>query len=255
MHYALRTVAMIVAIFFAATPLSAQQTSHDRSTLILGIMSNALAGAETIKVRAEKIFDEVLPTGQKLQYSGFVDIGIERPNRFYVRETTDLSDREAWHTGDEIVLVDHNNAVYGVQPSEGTIERARYTISEVQGAILPLLELFSGQFYQNVQKKLLTLRYIAQHKVGGIAADHILLLGERVNVQLWVDAEDNRLPLKMVVTFVLDRTQPQWIYRFSRWELDRDLSDQLFQPHVPEGYSFVPALPLDRESASKWRLR
>ena len=255
MRYAPRTLAICIAVLFTASPLTAQQTSHDRSMQILGAMSNVLADAGTIKMRAEKSFDEVLPTGQKLQYSGFVDVGIERPNRFYARETTDLGDREVWYTGDEIVLIDHDKAVYGVQPSEGTIEWARYTISEVHRAILPLLELFSGQFYQNVQKDLLTSRYIARRQIGDFAVDHILLLGQRVNVQLWINAGDRHLPLKMVVTFVLERTQPQWNYRFSDWEIDATLPDEVFRPQVPEGYSLVPGLPLDRESASKWRLK
>lgn len=231
-----------LALFAAAFGHSAQAQSPKVEGIVKS-MTDTLAAAESISVHVEKMFDEVLIDGLKVQYSGAIDIEIRRPDRLYVSYGDDLSAKEAWYDGSQFTLHDHVADVYGQLPSASTIDATLDAISDEYGVLLPLGELFSSDAYEAFAENVIEKIYVGRHDVGGVAAHHLLFTGPNAVWQLWVDAGEVPLLLKLVVAQPDAPGYPQQIFLFSDWDLAADLPDDSFVAEIPEGATRASFLP------------
>jgi hypothetical protein len=208
---------------------------------ILRSMAQTLGGSTSMTVHVEKMFDDVLASGPKVQYSGALDIAVRRPDRLYVSYGDDLSAKEVWYNGAEFVLVDHRNGLVGSLPAADTIDATLDVVAEEYDVRMPLAELISSDVYENVQRNDFAMSYIGLHDVAG------MLAGERTHAQLWVDAGESALPLKMVVTYVDEPGEPQQIFRFTEWNLTAELPDEVFEPERPDGFGVASFLRVEKD--------
>jgi hypothetical protein len=241
-----RLGAAVFAVAFAlALPGAAVAEDRPAPTVdgLVRSMTSTLAAATSISVHVEKMFDDVLVTGEKLQYSGAIDIALRRPDRFTVSYGDDLSAKEAWCDGARLVLYDPRVGVYGELAAAGTIDATLAAVAEKYDLRMPLAGLLSSDAYAAYADRVLEARYIGLHDVNGAAAHHILLADESVQWQLWIDAGERALPLKLVVTALDEPGEPQSIFLFSDWNLAADLPDADFEPDVPDGAVRAAFLP------------
>ena len=230
--------ALVVAAL--ANPAPAQSQKVDG---IVKQMTDTLAAAQNVSFHVEKMFDVVLEDGLKVQYSGAIDIEMRRPDRLYVSYGDDLSAKEAWYDGQRFTLYDHIAKVYGALPSAGSIDATLDAIREKYGVLLPLAELLSSDAYETYSQGVIEAIYVGQHDVNGMSAHHVMLVGANAVWQIWVDAGEVPLPLKLVVAQPDAPGYPQHIFFFSDWDLSADLPDDDFVVEIPEGASRVSFLP------------
>ncbi len=90
----------------SAAPAVAEQADR-----LLKQMGAYVGSAQQFTFHADIIFDHVLPSGQKLQYSASEDVALQRPGGLYVEWSSDLGDRQFWYDGKSITLYDPAAAV------------------------------------------------------------------------------------------------------------------------------------------------
>ena len=71
----------------------------------------------------------------------------------------------------------------------------------------------------------------------------MLLSGDTADWQLWMDAGETPLPLKIVVTDTTEPSEPQQTFLFTDWDLAADLPDSMFTPDIPEDSALAAFLP------------
>ncbi len=206
-------------------------------------MTGTLAGASSITFHVEKMFDDVLVTGEKIHYAGAIDVAMRRPDRFHVSYGDDLSAKEAWYDGEQFILHDLLAGVYGRLPAAATIDATFDAMAEKYDVRMPLAGLMSSDAYEVFTAKATEQRYIGLHDVDGVAAHHIFFSDETVDWQLWIDAGEAPLPLKLVVTHAGEPGEPQSIFLFTEWDLAADLPDDAFTPQIPEEAALAAFLP------------
>lgn len=229
-----------------ATALAQAQPSQTLGGLIKA-MADTLAGAKAITVHVEKAFDDVLVTGEKLQYSGAIDITLRRPDGFHLDYIDDLSALETWYDGKNVVLVDHQAGVFGQLEAKDTIDSTLATVAKEYGLYMPLAGLLSADAYKIFVDKVENLAYIGLHDVAGVPAHHIYFSDGNVSWQLWIDAGPVPLPLKLVVTRDDLPGAPQSMFWFSDWNLAANLPADAFVPKIPEGAALAAFLPTKGE--------
>ncbi|MFI5324085.1 MAG: DUF2092 domain-containing protein [Thermodesulfobacteriota bacterium] len=57
-------------------------------------MSNTLGSTKDFSFRADINFDQLLSSGQQIQYGGMADVTVERPNKVYASFVGDLSSKK-----------------------------------------------------------------------------------------------------------------------------------------------------------------
>lgn len=237
-----RSFALAAALVLASPggPFAAEPVNVDD---VIKAMTTTLTAATSISVHVEKTFDEMTMVGLKVQYSGAIDLAIRRPDRFQVSYGDDMTAKDAWYNGTELVIVDYERDVYGKLEAEDTIEATLDAVSEKYGVTMPLAELFSKDVQDTITARTIDSYYVGLHDVGGAAAHHMLFVGEAAEWQVWVAAEGTPLLLKMVINRDLEPGEPQQTFVFSDWDLAADLPDEVFAPVFPEGASLAAFLP------------
>jgi hypothetical protein len=75
-----------------------------------------------------------------------------------------------------------------------------------------------------------------------VKCHHLAFRQRTLDWQIWVDAGEQPLPRKLVITFKREIDQPQYIALIHRWDVNPKLSDSLFQFQPPEGVRKVDFL-------------
>lgn len=81
-----RQLGRFALVMLLAAPGAADAGGGSEITIegLLKAMTDTLTGATSITFHVEKTFDDILETGQKVQYSGAIDFALRRPDRLYV---------------------------------------------------------------------------------------------------------------------------------------------------------------------------
>ena len=198
-------------------------------------MAESLAAADSFTVHAEKLFDVVLIAGPKAQHAGAMDLAVRRPDRFYVSYGDDFSSKELWYDGVALTIQDHIRNVHGIIPTGASVEETVSILRDKYGLFLPLAELFSTDNYQRYSAAAGKRLYLGTSDVEGRPAHHILFTGQRADWQIWIDAGEVPLPLKIVVNQHDTHGQPQQTIVLSEWDLDATLPDEVFEAEINAG--------------------
>ena len=71
--------------------------------------------------------------------------------------------------------------------------------------------------------------------MGGVACHRLAFANEWLEWQIWVDAENEPLPRKVVINYMDEPGEPKYTARFLSWNLAPELPDDLFRFEPPEG--------------------
>jgi hypothetical protein len=236
---------MLVMLLACPGAASADDGSEMTIGGLLKAMTDTLTGATSITLHVEKTFDDILETGQKVQYSGAIDIALRRPDRIYVSYGDTFASREVWFDGNQFVLQDHKARVHGQLPVAGTVDATLDAVAEKYDVVMPLAGLLGDDVQRRIAENLNLNSglYIGLGDVEGVPAHHLLLSSESADWQFWIDAGETPLLLKMVVTDITEPSEPQKTFLFTDWDLAADLPDSMFTPDIPEDSVLAAFLP------------
>jgi hypothetical protein len=209
---------------------------------LLRAMSDALDKAGSFGFHAEINFDEVLRSGQKLQYAGAVDVVVRPPSGVYVDYRDDLSAKHFWYDGKTGTLLDVVHETYSQAKLPSDIDSALAELLERYELALPLADLISGNHFETIAARALAWGYIGVHDVDGRPADHIAITGKDADLQIWIGKEGTPLPLKIVVTYKNHPMAPQYQAVLMDWKLGAKVSADTFRPRLPKGAQKVEFL-------------
>ncbi len=209
---------------------------------LLRQMSTALKAAQRFSVHAEIVFDNVLNSGQKLQYAGAADLRVRRPDGVYLDYRDDLSAKRFWYDGKTGTLLDAPQAVYSRVDLPTDIDAAVDQLQQRYALVLPLSDLISSDLFAKLDERAVAWGYIGVHDVEGIPAHHVAIVLENMDVQLWIRKDGDPLPLKFVITYKNLPQAPQYQAVLMDWELGAKVSTASFEPVLPEGTKQIEIL-------------
>jgi hypothetical protein len=239
----------LAVILMLAAPLAARAQGAPAAAPspedLLRQMSAALKKAETFRFHAEITFDDVLVSGQKIQYAGAADLTVRRPNGVYIDYRDDLSAKRFWYDGKTGTLLDVPHGMYSQVDLPGDIDAAVDQLQQRYGLSLPLADLISSDLFQVIDAKALAWAYVGVHDVEGTPAHHVALLGENADLQVWIQADGPPLPLKMVITYNQVPEAPQYEAVLMDWKLAAKVSSAVFQPVLPKDVKQIDFLVVE----------
>ena len=241
----LPAISVLMALLLAG-PLAAQTPPTETVTpspeQLIREMSDALKKAGNFQVHAEINFDQVLVSGQKIQYAGAADIVVRPPNGVFIDYRDDVSAKRFWYDGKQGTLLDVARGKYSQAPLPDTIDAARDTLRTEYALSLPLADLVSSNHLETISSRALSWGYVGVHDVEGTPANHIAIVGKNADLQLWIQKEGEPLPLKMVITYKNQSMSPQYQAVLMDWKLGATVSDATFQPNLPKNAQRVKLL-------------
>jgi hypothetical protein len=118
-------VSFLVGVL-ATRPASAEEpqvpTIAPDAERVLRDMGEYLKTTQQLSFHADITYDDLLPTGQKIQLGATYDAAVRRPDRIYTEYWGDSGGRRFWYDGKAITLYDPAADAYATEAAKPTID-------------------------------------------------------------------------------------------------------------------------------------
>lgn len=220
-----------------------------RADELLRAMSDYLADAKQFSFRAAIDYDEVLPTGQKVQFAAIEDVAVQRPNRAYVEYLGDVAAKRMWYDGKQLTVLDGAEKVYATTAVPGKIDAALAKMEDEHGFSPPLAELLFEDPYQALREDVVFGLYMGLHDVDGKRCHHLAFVNKEVDWQIWIEDGTQAVPCKLVVTYKQLPGSPQFAAVLSDWRFDERFAETVFKPMIPDGVRKIDFVNVEQRAA------
>ena len=207
---------------------------------LLKQMSDYLGAAGAFTFHADVLFDHVLPSGQKIQFSAMEDVALKRPNQLYVEWTGDLGDRQFWYDAGAVTLFDPSKPFYASAPAPADIDSMLNGVQALAQFTPPLADFLYRDPYGTVKDKVVYAVDLGPRNVDGKTCRSLAFVEKDVDFQIWIDAGPKPLPCKLLITYRNRPSAPQFSAVFSDWNFAPQFEAGAFAPEIPATAKKIP---------------
>jgi hypothetical protein len=229
-------------------PAAQAQDLDPNATEVLQEMATYLAETEAFSVNADIDFEVVARTGQKLQFSSYATVLMERPNGFYIERMGPVADVEIFFDGSQLTLFGRGTNAYAQQSVEGTTDDAIRTFEFQTGIPFPGADLLFSDPYSVLSQGVESSLYLGTGYIDGVEVHHLAFREDETDWQIWVRTGDVPLPMKYVITTKWLTGAPQYEIRLRNWDTSPDIADGQFTFTPPADATQLDAFPADELS-------
>ncbi|MEE8190800.1 MAG: DUF2092 domain-containing protein [Candidatus Scalindua sediminis] len=224
-----------------------------RTDKLLRAMGEYLKTAKQFSFHAEITFDDMLPSGQKIQYSASNDIAVHRPDRVYAESQRDQGNMRFWYDGKNITLQNDGIGVYAKVPVPAIIDAAMDHLMDKYGFSPPLVDFIYQDPYNTLIENVEFGFYVGLHNVVGIRCHHLAFVQKNIDWQIWIEDGKQMVPRKLTITYKNEPESPQFTAVLSEWDLDARLPKALFNANLTSTANFekIEFLDITKEIPSK----
>jgi hypothetical protein len=219
----------------APSPSPRPRMVEARASEELKKMSEFLAKTPRFALEAEETFTEIEAGEPKVELTNVRRVAVERPSRLAADATGDTLNRAAWYDGRSVTVLDKEHNVYATVEGAATIDATFDKLQDEYGVVLPLVDILYADPYAVLMEDVTYGRYLGLHLAAGVPCHHLVFAQETIEWQIWIDAGDQPLPRKFVITYVDEPGEPQYGATIRRWKLDPTFPESLFTFEAPEG--------------------
>lgn len=246
----LKLVLLLIAVLAASYPVERQDAYAQDSPAetapvtpvidpvadkLLKSMSATLASAKTITFRADINFDQLIVSGQQIQYGGTANVTLQRPDKVYAEYAGDLTGRKVWYTGKDVTVLDVDKKFYGNLPVPANLDDAMDKLMVEYGFTLPLSDVVVSDPYKAFVTNVAAGVVIGDSTINGQSCKHLAFVEKFIDWQIWISNGKEALPCKLVITYKTIPGGPQYSAVFSDWAINPAIDASVFTPVLPEG--------------------
>lgn len=215
----------------AATPAPAIDPAALQA---LNRMGAALRSQMTFVLTADVSDEDVLDSGQKLQYAGTLEVRAHRPDRFLISSTSDTRSRKFFYDGKAVTVFSPKLDMYASFPAPPTIAETLTKANRDYGIELPLADLFSWGTDKTLASRIQSGFFVRPEHIDGRVCNHYAFRQPRVDWQIWIADDASALPCKLVITGRDDPSMPQYT-AVLHWSFPATIADTDFNFTPPAG--------------------
>jgi hypothetical protein len=198
-------------------------------------MGEFLGKLPRFAIEAEETFDEIEAGEPRRQLTNVRRAAVVRPDHLAADATGDTLNRASWYDGKTLSILDKEHDTYATVDAPSTIDATLDMLEDQYGVVLPLADFATSDPYAVLIAGVTYGRYLGQHLAAGVPCHHLAFAQDTIEWQIWIDAGEQPLPRKFVITYVEEEGEPQYSATFRRWSLDPKFPDGLFSFEAPEG--------------------
>ena len=230
-----------------AAPLPQVSEQADR---LLHDMSDYLKAANEFTFRAHILYDDILPSGQKILFSGLNDVAVHRPGRLYSHGSSDAGDKRLWYDGKQVTLFDERHAVYATEKAPRTIDATLdFLIGELRFTP-PLSDLLYSDPYSVLRRNTLFGFHVGVNDIDGHRCHHLAFVERNIDWQVWIDDGLMRVPRRLAITYKTLPGAPQFIATLTDWNFNARFADSIFAPSLPPAATKIEFLKVAKPAAN-----
>jgi hypothetical protein len=240
-----RMTAMVVALV-AAAPLAMAQGSLSASGTqptgtwggpidaealqVLKAMTDYLGGLEQFSMHTENTYDDVLDTGQKIQFGFATEIVVQRPNRIRASRSDGMAEQLYIYDGSSLTIYDPQMELYASLGVPDSIDDFLHYARDRLDLVPPAGDMVFSNAFELLTAGITSGFVVGEALVDGVPCIQLAFTTPVVDWQVWIAADADRpLPYKYVLTTRDDPAQPQFETVISDWNTTPAIDDGTFE--------------------------
>jgi hypothetical protein len=209
-----------------------------------------LRSLKSFSLRADTVTDEVLASGQKLQFGSTVDYRYVAPDRLRLQLRSDRQHRDLVYDGKTLTLWAPRMKLYATVAAPATTAELVQVADRDYGVSFPLADLFLWGTDKAAAEDVIEAMYVGPASVAGERCDHYAFRQADVDWQLWIRQGASPLPCRLVITTKSEPEQPQYTAQF-KWDLAAKPQASSFRFTPPADARRIEIVRADAANASK----
>jgi hypothetical protein len=196
--------------------VTAQQGQSQKPDLIepaaieaLKQMGAYLGTLEDFQVQADSTSEDVLTTGEKLQFHHTTNILAHKPNKLRAEVKGERKERLYLYDGKTFTLFAPRAGYYATVAAPPSIAELIGVAKDKYDLDIPLLDLFLWGGPGSTTNEITSAADFGEGEVGGVTCEHYAFRQFGLDWQIWIQLGDHPLPRKLVLTTTTDEARPQ----------------------------------------------
>jgi hypothetical protein len=215
----------------------------ERADALLHQACDLLASATQFTFEAHCLSDQVLPSGQKVQFARNEQVAVRRPGMIRASIQGDLDSVEFWCDGKRCGLYDKDSNTHSTADAPPTIDAVLDGLADKYGIAVPLADVLISDPYKSLMSRARSGVYLGTGRVFDTMCHHLAYRQDGIDWEIWIDAGPQPLICKLVITYTDSPACPQYMAFFSKWDLNATLPGDQFAFIVPAGATEIPFAP------------
>jgi hypothetical protein len=212
---------------------------------VLRSMSEYLGSVQSFSFEADVSNEILTKEGQKLQLNSHSTVTMERPGHMRMSRKGRFADVELSYDGTTITMYGAGLNAYVQMPFTGTVDEALLEVERRTGLPLPGVDLLLLNSHAVLTSGVTDSGYYGRAWVGGVETHHLAFRTPQVDLQVWVDAGEEPLPRKYVITTKWTTGAPQYSVQLREWNTRAQFDADAFVFSPPADAVQLEALPVD----------
>lgn len=234
-------IVMLAVILVSGLGVQTASAQHEtspnidsESAAVLQSMSNYLGSRSDYSFKADIMYDEVLSSGQKVQYGAEAVAYLTKPNKFAISYITERGGYKLWYTAGQATILEVPENDYATATLPGTVDQALNKLSDEYAFDPVLSEFLFINTFKALTKSVTSGRSLGPSRVSGAMCRHLIFQGNDIDWQIWIEDGNRPVPRKLVITYKNRPESPQFIALIKDWVSDKTIRDAAYKPDIPK---------------------
>ena len=212
-----------------------KQSIEPEAARIFKAALERIGGAQSFTFRAEVTKDSSLPSGQKIQFPGMLEVAVRRPNGLWNSFEGEQRTASSWYDGKTFTLLNGGKNVYARWPAPERLDDLLGVMRDKLGFTPPLARLLRDNLAATTLAKVTSGFIVGRAVIGGTPCRHLAFRGEKTDWQVWVSEVGDPVLKRIVITQKQEAAFPQYTATFLAWDFAPRLTDATFRFTPPQG--------------------
>lgn len=202
---------------------------------ILKTMTDYVASQQSIELTFDSDIEVITPQLEKIQFTNSGGALLSRPGKLHAHRTGGYADVELFFDGKTVSILGPHRNVYSQFEGPGTVDELLEALRAGHGVALPGADLLLSNAYDALVAGVLEAKHIGRGVIDGVECEHLAFRNFDTDWQLWVEAGEQPVPRKLVITSKTLNSAPQYTLRIKEWKTGLATAPEAFSFTPPEG--------------------
>ena len=241
----LGVLAMVIAVALASAPQTVAAAGEGQmagkwggpidpdALQILKGMTDYLGGLQQFGMHTENTYEDVLETGQKIQFGFSSKIVVQRPDKIRAERTEGTASQLLIYDGAKLSMYDAELDLFATVDVPDNIDDFLHFARDTLDLVPPAGDMVFSNAFELLTAGVTSGFVVGKTAIGGVSCDHLAFTTPVVDWQVWIADGDKPLPMKYVLTTRDDPAQPQFVTMISKWTTEPKIADGTFAINPP----------------------
>jgi hypothetical protein len=217
---------------------------------ILKGMTDYLGSLQQFAMHTENTYEDVLATGQKIQFGFSGDVVVQRPDKLRTERVDGTAHQLFIYDGAKLSIHEAGGDFFAAIDVPDNIDDFLHFARDGLGIVPPAGDIIFSNAFELLTAGVISGFVVGETEIGGIRCYHLAFTTPVVDWQVWVAQGDKPLPVKYVLTTRDDPAQPQFVTTISAWNTEPNIAAGTFEFDPPDGAMEIDFVRVDGGTGS-----